>query len=88
MQKPLEKQEEEQCSVEVGQEEGMTNCSGIYRSAVFSDKLMDNMEEPVDSIYHAFEGVCATHGARDCIGWQEPGPEGKGKPCYKWMSYA
>ena len=77
---------EEKYSVEVSKEEDLANCTGVYRCAHFPDHLMDNMEQPVDSIYQAFEVVCASHGAKDCIGWQELGPDGK--PCYKWMSYA
>ena len=73
-------------AIEWVKEEGLTNCTPIYRNPQSPETLITNMKEPVSSIFEAFERACEMEPTKDCIGVQVPGEDGK--PVYKWTSYA
>ncbi len=72
-------------AVEHGREDGLTNCSPIYRNGQFPETLVDNFANPVNSLFEAFERKCEETPEAKCIGTQVLDSEGK--KGYSWLTY-
>ena len=55
-------------AVEWAKEEGLTNCSPIYRNPHSPETLVTNTDPPMSSIFEGFERACDADPDRDCIG--------------------
>ncbi len=72
-------------SVEFAKEEGLDNCTPIYRNAKAPSTLVDNLSRPVDSLYAGFERSVKENPDKRCMGVQVQGEDGY--LSYSWYSF-